>query len=296
MNRFFFAVFALFCTAAFLCGCASDHSQEALQRARDFAMEHTRTIPEIARDHIRYTPPQVQYSTIFRHSAMKPTDYAHLMRTAAKKDNTSKDYMVINFVWQIPDADYSVVVLGTGLRNYSHWEGRRVIMKKTVPVRRAYENARTMAVGYAVNNMLRLTRKEINRVRFSEAAVLQTDFPLEHFKTSFHEKGGPDSWKDYLARLKAGEERYQYSLVWKADSKDHFIVITGEGLAKSADPEQAKVLDSWQVMTGRVISGALLHKYTLRNVDTYTGKSLTSFPNKTGGNSAGSIPAKENKK
>lgn len=285
-------VSALICAVLLLNGCASDHSEEALQKARDFALEHTRTVPETARNHIRYTSPQVQYSTVFAHRAMKPTDYDHLVRTEAKKNNIAKDYMIINFVWQFPGADYSVVVLGKGLRNYAHWEGVRVILKKAAPVRKAYENARKMAVGYAVNNMLTLTRKEHNRVRFSEAEVFQTAFQLEHFKTPFHEKGGPDSWKAYLDRLKAEEERYQYSLVWKADGKDRFVVITGIGLAKSADPAQKKALGSWKVVTGKVISGSLLRKYTIRKVETDAGYNMLSG----GKSNKKTFRAKENKR
>ena len=263
----------LSCAASFcvslLCGCAGDYSAEALANAREFALEHTRAIPENARNHIRYTPPQVQTGTVFSHEGMTPTDYAHLLRTPGKKKNIKKDYLCINFVWTFPGADYSVVVLGKGLRDFSFWEGTRVILKKSSPVWKAYEAARTASIGYVVNNMPELSRKEQNRVRFSEAEVVESCFDLEVFSKPFLRKGGPDSWKEYLSELKAGAESYQYSLVWKGEKPGTWIVVSGHGLSKEADPMQKNILSGWHPVTGMVISGDRLKKYTLRKVDTH---------------------------
>lgn len=265
--------FPLSCAAVlcvfFLCGCVRDYPAEALANARALALERTRAIPETARSHIRYTPPEVQTGKIFVHEGMTPTDYAHLLRTPGKKKNPAKDYLCINFVWTLPGADYSVVVLGKGLRDFSFWEGTGVILKKALPGRTAYESARNSSIGYVVNNMPGLSRKEQDRVRFSEAEVYESSFDLEVFSAPFLRKGGPDSWKEYLAELKKDVERYQYSLVWKGDKPDTWIVVSGLGLAKETDPMQEKALQGWSPVTGMVISGDRLRKYSLRKVDTY---------------------------
>ena len=256
-------------SVSFLCGCAGNYSEEALARARAFALERTRSVPEIARNHIRYTPPEVQTADIFLHEGVTPTDYAHLPRLEGRKKNVMKDFLCINFVWTFPGADYSIVVLGKGLRDFSFWEGTRVILKKHVPAREKYEAARSASIGYVFNNMLTLSTAERNRVRFSEAEVLETCFALDVFSEPFHRKGGPDAWKEYLAELKARPERVQYSLVWKADQKDRWIVISGFGLDKEMDPDREKALYAWRPVTGMVISGERLKKYTLGKVDTY---------------------------
>lgn len=277
MGRSFLMLFltAAGCMLFLLNGCVADHSADALAKARTFALDHTRAVPEIARNHIRYTPPEVQTSVIFHHEGMAPTDYDHLPRTPGRKKNPQKDFLNINFVWTFPGADHSIVVLGKGLRNFEYWEGYRVILKKVSPVRKAYEDARKKAVGYVVNNMLDLSRKEQNRVRFSEAEVWESCFSLDHLSVPFHRKGGPDAWKEYLKELKAGVERYQYCLVWKADKAGHWIVVTGHGLAKDIDPLQEKALENWAPASGMIVSEERFKKYSVRKIDTCAPVSKT---------------------
>ncbi|MBR4663319.1 MAG: hypothetical protein IKO93_05550, partial [Lentisphaeria bacterium] len=61
-------------------GCQTDYTEEALQRAREYTLENTRLLPEVARNHIRFVTPRLQTADIFPHRPMTLTEYAHIAR------------------------------------------------------------------------------------------------------------------------------------------------------------------------------------------------------------------------
>lgn len=242
---------AVFLTA----GCQTDYTEEALQRAREYTLENTRMLPEIARNHIRFVAPQLQTAVIFSHQPMNLTEYAHISRNIDFNpvSDPNLDTIVAQFVWTPPELDYSVIAIGHSRKDLSYWSPMKVVLKHVIPSRLLYENARTNAVSYVTDNMLYLTRLERVRVRTSEAEIRETQFDLEYmFEEQF--ESARDEWKTFLEELKKQRSRKQYSVVWKADDPKKRIVITGFG----SDFD----LTDWKPSCGMVISLKKLDEYT----------------------------------
>ena len=211
-------------------GCQTDYTEEALQRAREYTLENTRLLPEVARNHIRFVTPRLQTADIFPHNPMRLTEYAHIARNVDFNPVTDPnlDTIVAQFVWTPPKLGYSVIVIGHSRKDLSYWSPLKVILKHVIPSRALYESARSNAVQYVTDNMLYLTRLERVRVRTSEAEIRETQFDLEYmFEEQF--ESAQDEWKTFLEELKKHRNRKQFSVVWKADDPKKRIVITGFG-------------------------------------------------------------------
>ena len=236
-------------------GCQTDHTEEAVQRAREFTLDNSRMLPEIARNHIRYVAPKLQTAPIFSHQAMLLTEYDHIGRNIdfVRKKDPDLDTIVAQFVWRPPQLSYSVIVIGHSRKDLSYWEPLKVILKHVVPYRKDYENARSRAVYYVTNNMLYLSRLERVRVRTSEAEVRETQFDLEYmFEEQF--ESTQNEWKKFLDEIKKQQGRRQYSVIWKGDDPQKRIVITGFGSAAG--------LKDWSPSCGMVITVGKLDEYT----------------------------------
>ncbi|MBE6372643.1 MAG: hypothetical protein E7055_11315 [Lentisphaerae bacterium] len=242
---------AVFLTA----GCQTDYSEEALQRAREYALDNTRLLPETARNHIRFVTPRLQTADIFSHQPMTLTEYAHIPRNVDFNPVTDPnlDTIVAQFVWTPPDLSYSVIVIGYSRMDLSYWSPLKVVLKHVIPIRGLYEIARSKAIQYVTDNMLYLTRLERIRVRTSEAEIRETQFDLEYmFEEQF--ESARDEWKTFLEELKKHRNRKQYSVVWKADDPKKRIVITGFGSEFD--------LSEWTPSCGMVIPLKKLDEYT----------------------------------
>ena len=238
-----------------LTACQSDYTEEALQKAREFTLDQTRMLPEVSRNYIRYATPALQTRIIFRHRPMRLTEYEHLDRNVDFNPayDPKLDTIVSQFVWNPPEAGYSVIAIGRSRRNLSYWEPLKVILKNTASYRTDYENARAAAIRYVTNYMLYLSPLERVRVRTSETEVRETNFDLEYM---FEEQleSSADEWKNFLQSLKEQRDRRQFSLIWKADDPKKRIVITGFGSVGG--------LDNWAPACGMVIPAAQLNEYT----------------------------------
>ena len=239
-----------------LAACQTDHTEEALKTARDFALEHTRMLPETSRNYIRYTTPVLQVDSLFGHRPMRLTEYAHINRNVDYNPpyNENLDQIISQFVWELPKEGFSVIAIGRSCQDLSYWEPLKVILKKVVPRRTDYEDARSNAILYVTNNMLYLTNLERVRVRTSEAEIRETSFDLEYMFDN-QADGTPDEWKKFLDNLKQQRDRRQYSVIWPADDPKKRIVVTGFG---SNDG-----LQDWAPSCGMVISADRLNEYTL---------------------------------
>ena len=236
--------------------CRSDYTDNAVEKARAYALERTKDLTEPQRNFIRYTTPEIWEDEIFPYEPMKFEEYAHLPRNL-EDDKPIKapyhDFMAASFVWNPPGLGHSVVVIGSGERSMQFWEPLKLIYKSIQPINKAYESARTLAVMYVMNNMLYLTRTERNRVRFSEAEVMRTDFNMKYMRN--REKADDSAWESYLKSMSAQKEEFQYSLVWKADDPNHFIVITGFA---------GKELAGWSPLSGMYLTKARLERFTVK--------------------------------
>ena len=236
-------------------GCQTDYTEEALQRAREYTLDNTRILPEVARNHIRFVAPRLQTAVIFPHRPMTLTEYSHISRNVDYNpiSDSKLDTIVAQFVWTPPKLGYSVIVIGHSRKDLSYWSPMKVVLKHVVRSRWFYEIARRKAIRYITDNMLYLTRLERVRVRTSEAEIRETQFDLEYmFEEQF--ESARDEWKTFLEELKKHRNRKQYSVVWKADDPKKRIVITGFG----SDFD----LSGWTPSCGMVISLKKLDEYT----------------------------------
>jgi len=247
------AMSALLCLLA---ACQTDYTEEALQTARNFALEQTRMLPEISRNHIRYSTPVLQIDSLFEHRSMSLTEYAHIRRNIDfnPQRHENLDQIISQFVWEMPKEGFSVIAIGRSCRDMSYWEPLKVILKKVVPRRKDYENARTNAIHYVTNNMLYLSNLERVRVRTSEVEIRETSFNLEYMFDN-QADSPPGEWKKFLDNLKEQRDRRQYSVIWSADDGKKRIVVTGFGSKES--------LHGWTPSCGMVISADRLNEYTL---------------------------------
>ena len=242
---------AVFLTA----GCQTDHTEEALQRAREYTLDNTRMLPEVARNHIRYVAPTLQTAPIFPHRPMTLTEYSHISRNIdfnpVKDPNL--DTIAAQFVWKPSGLGYSIITIGRSRKDLSYWTPLKVVLKHVIPSRALYESARTKAVTYVTDNMLYLSRLERVRVRTSEAEIRETQFDLEYmFEEQF--ESAENEWKSFLDQLKKQRNRKQYSVIWNADDPARRIVITGFGSPSG--------LSGWTPSCGMVIPVKQLDEYT----------------------------------
>ncbi len=264
-------------------GCQTDYTEEALQRAREYTLENTRLLPEIARNHIRYVTPILQTAPIFSHRPMSLTEYDHISRNVDFNPvrDPNLDTIVAQFVWTPSGLGYSVIVIGRSRKDLSYWTPLKVVLKHVILSRRLYESARTNAISYVTNNMLYLSRLERVRVRTSEAEIRETQFDLEYmFEEQF--ESAQNEWKTFLDELKKQRNRKQYSVVWNADDPAKRIVITGFG--SEID------LSGWTPSCGMVIP--------VKQLDEYTAEITGKLPGETDGpkNAAETVKSAESAK
>ena len=258
MQRFRAAMAAL----AFLlltagAACRTDYTDDAVEKARAYALERTKDLTEPQRNFIRYATPEIWEDEIFPYQPMAFEEYAHLPRNLQDKEPVKApyhDFMASSFVWNPPGLGYSVVVIGSGERSMQFWEPLKLVYKTLQPIDKAYENARNAAIMYVMNNMLYLTRTERNRVRFSEAEVMRTDFNMKYMQN--RDEADDTAWESYLKSLAPQKDNVQYSLVWKADDPNHFIVITGFA---------GDTLSGWSPLSGMYLTKARLERFTVKN-------------------------------
>ena len=255
----FWKLLPMLVLAILLAACQTNYTEEALQNARDYALENTRMLPEVARKYIRFATPKLQTTHIFSHQPMRLSEYDHISRNIDFNPRTDPGSATIlaQFVWSPPRLGYSIIVIGQSHADLAYWTPLRVVLKNIAPYRKDYEAARTKAIYYVINNMLYLSSLERVRVRTSEAEVRETDFDLEYMFEEQLESSAAE-WRRFLKTLRKQWERRQYSLIWKTDDGDRRIVITG--LASIYG------LKNWSAFCGMVIPAKQLDEYTVKIV------------------------------
>ncbi|MBO5760365.1 MAG: hypothetical protein J6S53_02355 [Lentisphaeria bacterium] len=272
-----FTVIAGVLLGIFFAGCAvTDHTDDAVEKARKFALDKTRTLTEYERNTIRYTLPAIQEEDIFTFNAIKLTEYDHVPRGENVKVHKTEhlDHQAVSFVWNIPSIGSEVVVYGTGDRSMRFWEPVRVLFRKREKVDSAYEAAMKKVQDFTINNMLYLTESERTRIRFSPGKVYCTTFDLSYLQ----EKKAPAAenvWQEYLNEKKSGKKaRFQLSLIWQADDPQKVIVFTGTGAfipgakeeklpeGKITGEKEISLLASWDILCVHVLKKDEFAKYT----------------------------------
>lgn len=255
----------------FLTACAiTDHTDDALEKARKFALKKALDLTEYQRNEIRYTLPKVLEEELFAFTPIKLTEYDHVPRNESSKKHKTKhlDHVAVSFVWEIPSLGGEVIVFGTGDRAMRFWEPVRVMYRKKAIPDTPYENARKLAADFTINNLLYLTDSERNRIRFGEAKVYCTSFDLAFLQQNKVPEA-EDSLTSYLRAKKEKRERFQLSLVWQADDPDKVIVFTGLGAEiplqqeayQTGKESEIALLASWKVLSVHVLEKKKFAQY-----------------------------------
>ena len=215
----------------FLCAaCGIDYRLNAAERARSYALKHTRDLSETDRDFIRYNDPEIMTSLIFPGKVPERENLGtgpNRFDTYEVKANPNYDYMHTAFVWKLPKGR----LLRPGRRSRgtrSAGMGSRLHhLQKIHSENTAYSAAHLQAVTFLVNFFPDLSFANINRARFSEPMVLPTDFPLEDPAAQSREKQ-MKKWMDYIRTGKGLEQKpIQISLVWTSPLNGDKIVVCG---------------------------------------------------------------------
>ena len=219
------ALYLLFCSA-----CGIDYRLNAVERAREYALKHTKDLSETDRNFIRYNDPAIMSDLIFTGNVPDKEKLGtgpNRFDSYEVQHNPNYDYMHTAFVWKLPKAGFSVLVDGAGERDLRGWDPDCVIYKKFIPENTALSAAHIRAVTFLVNFFPDLDFADINRARFSEPQVLPTSFLLENPAEQTREKQ-MEKWMDYI-RTGTGIEKkpVQISLIWTSPVNGNKIIVCG---------------------------------------------------------------------
>ncbi|OGV50770.1 MAG: hypothetical protein A2X49_12190 [Lentisphaerae bacterium GWF2_52_8] len=229
-----------------LAACALDYEEIAAKRARNYALEYTKDIPETKRDYIRYTEPGIRLVA--------------LMRVESEEGKSKDDLVQACFVWKIPGYEEDLVVSGVSERRLAGWYPVRASFITPDPLDKNKAVAIDSAVHYVMNKMLYLSDTERNRVRFALPVVVSTSFAL----SLKEEEGDKDEkripWMDWKLskekeKKKKDKPKVQNSFVWDGDKPGSKIVVSGVG--------EFDFLN-WMPSTGQLINAQELEQNTVK--------------------------------
>lgn len=217
----FFAAVMIFAGTA----CRTDHTDSAVETARNYALANLAGLTENQRNFIRFTQPQVYENTVFPRYVNPLNINGHIEADNARHFPVSPEHDLMHscFVWSPPDLGAKVIVVGEGERSMFLWRPYRVLLKTYYPGNKEREAAIKSAVAYVQSNMLYLSKPEMNRAKFSDPEIVYTKFELVPDLDGYR----PASARELAALKTNPPEDAQISLVWKADDPEQYIVITG---------------------------------------------------------------------
>ena len=259
MKRFFLSMIALMAALAVMTGCRTDYTKNAVERARDYALDNLKGLTDSQRNFIRYTQPEVYENIVYpRYVTPLNTGIGHVEIDDVRRFPVSPEHDLMHscVVWTPPDLGGKVVVVGEGERSMMFWDPYRVIVKRYDPGDIGFKAASAAAVTFVRNNMLYLSTSEINRVRFDKPEAVYTRLPVDPEEP---EKTGLTSWEDYLNERNGAKKQpvrnTQISLMWPADDPLQCIVVTG--FSKTG------TLDGWKLRTAELMDVAKLDESKL---------------------------------
>ncbi len=228
-----------------LAGCRTNYKNQAVEKARAFALAHVRDLTELQRSQIEYGAPTFRQAVITKGRGSKPAE---------------DDLLQTSIVWELTGRR-DIVVFGTGERSMQDWEPLRILQRKTSANltkeerkaetrQRLYNAATNKARQYVMDNMLFLKAAVRNHIRFAEPKVYTTSFAIE--KLLKKNKKELTIW-ERLTKKK--EKKMQFALVWRPDSSPKPIVVIGVG---------EKLLKNWKPVLGIHHSEEYFKKHCLK--------------------------------
>lgn len=244
------------CSAAFaawlLCGCHADiyYQNRAVERARKFLLEEATDLNWEQQEFVRYSDPVLLHSHVIGGLSV------------GSPSQLGSEQRQICVTWQIPGKDGLYMVFGVSSGRMANWHPERLLRRKYVTKSAPLVGVSKAAFEYARNNLFHeLSVEEMNRIRFSPPALLQTNFVVgvsapagatREEQAAFEENHG---------------KKLQLTLCWKLDERKS-VFFCGFGM-----PD----LSQWQIARAGVITNQELQSRTERTILT-PEQSLEKLP------------------
>lgn len=253
---------AAFCAACltilFLSACQTDYTADAVETAREYALENLRGITAKQKEFIRFTQPEIYEDMVFPKYVTPLLETGHHKVEKAERFPTAPrlDLMHSCVVWSPPDMKAKIVVVGDGERHMRFWRPYRILVKEFLPADSAFTAACGACARYARNGMQYLSEAERDRIRFSDPeefcfTKLDIPEPVEQIARDLE-----SSWEAYLRSLKEDNTQItQISIIWPADEKDERIVFSGYTKTGS--------LAGWSLITAEIMKKEKLDAHRL---------------------------------
>lgn len=185
-----------------LCGCQADihYQAEAVERARKFLLqEAVRELDLEQESFVRYSDPVLLHSPVIGGAGI------------SVDGNLKSELRQICVAWHIPGKDQLYMVFGVSTPRMSDWYPNRVLKKKLRKRLPGVEILLPQAINFArLNLMDRLSVAEMNHIRYTYPALVQSAFPVLEKPEAVPPVPVVKSAKD-----KEPPERAQYALLWQ---------------------------------------------------------------------------------
>lgn len=245
-------------TILFFTACRTDYTADAVETAREYALENLRGITANQREFIRFTQPEIYEDMVFPKYVTPLLETGHHKVEKKERFPTAPrlDLMHSCVVWSPPDMKAKIVVVGDGERHMQFWRPYRILIKEFLPADGAFTAACAACARYARNGMQYLSEAERDRIRFSdpeEFCFTKLDIPEPQEKTDLDQES---EWEQYLRSLKEDRTQItQLSVIWPADDKDKRIVFSGYTKTGS--------LAGWKLITAEIMKKGKLDAHRL---------------------------------
>lgn len=198
------------------CSTVDESRDRAVQRARKFLLQEEKNLTLAQQEYIKFNKPVIMAAPIFPKFS---TDSA-----------TSGTLSHVCIAWVLPGDKNAYVVFGAGDNRLRDWTPNRVIIKRYDPPARKYHAAKDSAIFFAMNNLLYLSDKARNIIRFEVPETIITDYKFDREK---------------LKSINLSEEKLkslvQITFVWRSTRPEHKLFVCGVG---------AKNLNGWRPIFG----------------------------------------------
>lgn len=247
---------------------------EAIETAREFALENTKGLIESKLSYIRFNEPHIYQSKILNGKVMYyniPIGEGSRKLEIKTIDGWGR-YQTI-MVWYPPNEKLPVIVAGTSKRNLSRFIPVKIVRERLYISKPAVEKAREKALEFAMNELPFLQDKPRtkNIVRFDDPTIATTNFDLDVKKT-FYYQDLRHKEKEEFDRQKL----LQASFIWDNEDKTEKIVVAGvwyerkDGKNKStkgdnnATKDSDHYLSNWIPVKAQIYQATEINEYLVK--------------------------------
>lgn len=183
------------------------YQERAVNRARAYLLNQCRTLTPEQREYVKFNKPLIMSESILGdHSPHQ-----------SKVPDTHMTHFCIT--WAIPEQEKLYMVFGVSDSTLRMWFPERLIIKNFItPL--ALDKAIISGRDSALQTLLLLPRRDVNRIRFSNPEVKPSNYELTMT---------PEGKKITPTELAALQKLSQYSLFWDSCDGVNKIVVIGLG-------------------------------------------------------------------